>query len=87
MSITRISNRKLDAISEWMIENDIPLTRENWISVNWMFEGKTEADLEGEEFCQIPRYLSNEDENGDPIPTGKKAKVLPIKAITKEHSL
>jgi hypothetical protein len=57
MSITRISNRKLDAISEWMIENDIPLTRENWISVNWMFEGKTEADLEGEEFCQIPRYL------------------------------
>ncbi len=31
-----------------------------------------------EDFCAIPRYLSNEDENGDPITPGKKAKVLKI---------
>jgi hypothetical protein len=35
------------------------LTRENWIEVDW-FGKKTAADLVGEEFCEIPRYPSNE---------------------------
>ena len=57
MSVTRISNRKLDAISQRMLKNDIPLNRKNWIEVNWMFEGKTEAGLQAEELVEIPRYL------------------------------
>jgi len=68
MSVTPISYRKLEAISEWMLANKLPLTRENWIDINWF--------VEGEDFCAIPRYLSNEDENGDPISSGRKAKII-----------
>jgi hypothetical protein len=59
LPVTRISSRKLDGIREWLLANNIPLTRENWIDINWFGE-ETEEDLEGE------------DENGEPIPPGKR---------------
>jgi hypothetical protein len=52
LPVTRIRSRKLDAISEWLLANNIPLTRENWIDINWFGE-KTEEDLEGEDLCAI----------------------------------
>jgi hypothetical protein len=34
---------------------------------------------DGEELAQIPRYLCGEDEDGNPILPGKKAKVISIR--------
>ena len=68
--------RVLDSISEWMIKNGIPLTRQNYIEFNWW--NMKEADLDAESLASIPAYL-REDEDGKPIPPGKKAKIISIR--------
>jgi len=81
-----ISNRRLDAISQWLINNGFTLTRENWCSLNWQFD-KSNDELQifvkgrgdVEELAQIPRYLSSEDDDVNLIPPGKNAKVISIK--------
>ena len=87
MKVQPISNRRLDGISRWLLKHGFALTRDNWCSLNWGFD-KTSEEIQdlvegrgnGEELAQIPRYLAGEDEDGNPIPLGKKAKVIPIKS-------
>ena len=62
--------RVLDSISEWMIKNGIPLTRQNYIEFN--------CDLDAGSLATIPAYL-REDEDGKPIPPRKKAKIISIR--------
>jgi len=69
--------RVIDSISEWMIKNEIPLTRQNYIECSWW--NMTEADLDAESLASIPDYL-REDDDGNPILPGKKAKVISIKS-------
>ena len=69
--------RVIDSISEWMVKNEIPLTRQNYIECSWW--NMTEADLDAESLASIPDYL-REDDDGNPILPWKKAKVIPIKS-------
>jgi len=86
VKVQPVSNRRLDGISRWLINKGFPLTRENWCSLNWGFD-KTDEEIQelvegrgdAEELVQIPRYLSGEDEDGNPILSGKKAKIILIK--------
>jgi hypothetical protein len=86
VKVQPISNRRLDGISQWLLKHGFALTRENWCSLNWGFD-KSDEEIQalvegrgdGEELGQIPRYLSGEDEDGNPIPHGKKAKVISIR--------
>jgi hypothetical protein len=57
-------------------KNGIPLTRQNYIEFNWW--NMKEADLDAESLASIPAYL-REDEDGKPIPPGKKAKIISIR--------
>ena len=86
MKVQPISNRRLDGISQWLIKNGFALTRENWCSLNWGFDKSSEEIQalvegrgDGEELAQIPRFLSGQDDDGNPIPPGKKAKVVSIR--------
>jgi len=65
VKVQPISNRRLDGISRWLIDKGFPLTRENWCSLNWGFD-KTEEEIQ-------------ELVDGNPIPPGKKAKVISIR--------
>ena len=68
------------------MKHGFALTRRNWCELNWGFD-KSAEEIEalvegrgnGDELAQIPRYLSGEDEEGNPIPPWKKARIIPIR--------
>ena len=86
VKVQPISNRRLDGLSEWLLKHGFALNRHNWCELNWGFN-KTDEEIQalveghgdGEELAKIPRYLSGQDDNGDPIPPGKKAKIIRFK--------
>ena len=49
--------------------------RQNDEEIQALVEGRGD----GEELAEIPRYLSSQDDNGDPIPPEKKAKIIRFK--------
>ena len=77
MSVTPISNQRLDAISQLLLKRGW----ENWCSLNWGFD-KSDEEIQalvegrgdGEELAQIPRYLSGEDEDGNPHSAREESK-------------
>jgi|307.fasta_scaffold689429_1 hypothetical protein len=86
VKVQPISNRRLDGLSEWLLKHGFALNRRNWCELNWGFD-KTDEEIQalvegrgdGEELAEIPRHLSGQDVNGDPIPPGKKAKIIRFK--------
>jgi hypothetical protein len=86
VKVQPISNRRLDRLSEWLLRHGFALNRRNWCELNWGFD-KTHEEIQalvegrgdGEELAEIPRYLSSQDDNGDPIPPEKKAKIIRFK--------
>jgi hypothetical protein len=85
VKVQPISNRRLDGVSEWLLKHGFALNRRNWCELNWGFN-KTDEEIQalvegrgdGEELAEIPRYLSNEDDDSNSIPR-RKAKIISIR--------
>jgi hypothetical protein len=86
VKVQPISNRRLDALSQWLLKHGFALSRRNWCELNWGFD-KTSEEIENliegrgeaEALAEIPRFLSDVDEDGNPVPPGKKAKIIRFK--------
>jgi len=86
VKVQPISNRRLDALSQWLLKRGFALNRRNWCELNWGFD-KTSEEIENliqgrgdaEALAEIPHFLSDLDEGGVPVPLGKKAKIIRFK--------
>lgn len=54
--MTRISNRKLDPVSEWLVKNNFPLTLKNWLELNYWRDVRL-SELDAEAMAEIPNFL------------------------------
>lgn len=60
MTKTKVNGQQ-DIIVAYLKKNNIPLTLENWVNVNWMGD-KTVADLTGEDFDELPEMFTEDGE-------------------------
>jgi len=47
--------RKLDIVTKYLVENDIPLTQRNWLEAAFFGDKSSVAELGAEELNDLPR--------------------------------
>ncbi len=59
----------VDPVEAWMVENKVPLTRENYLQVNYLGKPPQSIDPEVESgfpsWAQLPEWRAEEDESDD----------------------